>query len=139
MKLIANWKGTENYWSPKFGYSGDQIKHLMTVSIIVRTLGGLIFIYGSFSGAFLLVQILNYSYMILMLCVTFQINMSFFFFLNNVQINMSIVGAYSLCTKVLLQWFIMISTIIVSTLKNLDCSISNSKGYNNLYFFFLRN
>ncbi|KAG7578369.1 HR-like lesion-inducer [Arabidopsis thaliana x Arabidopsis arenosa] len=56
MELIANWKGTEDYWSPKFGYSGDQIKHLMTVSIIVRTLGGLIFIYGSFSGAFLLLM-----------------------------------------------------------------------------------
>ncbi|KAG2294186.1 hypothetical protein Bca52824_040855 [Brassica carinata] len=39
---------------PKFGYSGDQIKHLMAVSIMVKTLGGLIFIYGSLFGAFLL-------------------------------------------------------------------------------------
>ncbi|KAL1192724.1 hypothetical protein V5N11_004840 [Cardamine amara subsp. amara] len=54
MELRSNWEGTEDYWRPKFGYSGEQIKHLMTVSIIVRTLGGLIFIYGSFFGAFLL-------------------------------------------------------------------------------------
>ncbi|WZZ43179.1 hypothetical protein YC2023_039438 [Brassica napus] len=39
---------------PKFGYSGDQIKHLMAVSIMVKTLGELIFIYGSLFGAFLL-------------------------------------------------------------------------------------
>ncbi|CAH2052958.1 unnamed protein product [Thlaspi arvense] len=43
-----------DYWRPEFGYSGDQIKHLMAVSIIGKTLGGLIFIYGSFFGAFLL-------------------------------------------------------------------------------------
>nr|VDC94229.1 unnamed protein product [Brassica oleracea] len=45
---------SEDYWRPKFGYSGDQIKHLMAVSIMVKTLGGLIFIDGSFFGAFLL-------------------------------------------------------------------------------------
>ncbi|WZZ03738.1 hypothetical protein YC2023_089659 [Brassica napus] len=54
MELRSNWEGTEDYWRPKLGYSGDQIKHLMAVSIIVKTLGGLIFIYGSFFGAFLL-------------------------------------------------------------------------------------
>ncbi|KAG2321416.1 hypothetical protein Bca52824_014629 [Brassica carinata] len=54
MELRSNWEGSEVYWRPKFGYSGDQIKHLMAVSIIVTTLGGLIFIYGSFFGAFLL-------------------------------------------------------------------------------------
>ncbi|CAH2052959.1 unnamed protein product [Thlaspi arvense] len=54
MELRSNWEGAEDYWRPKFGYSGDQIKHLMAVSIIVKTLGGLIFIYGSFFGAFLL-------------------------------------------------------------------------------------
>ena len=56
MELRSNWEGTEDYWTPKLGYSGDQIKHLMAVSIIVKTLGGIIFIYGSFFGAFLLVQ-----------------------------------------------------------------------------------
>ncbi|KAJ4887174.1 HR-like lesion-inducing protein-related [Raphanus sativus] len=54
MELSSNWEGAEDYWRPKFGYSGDQIKHLMAISIIVKTLGGLIFIYGSFFGAFLL-------------------------------------------------------------------------------------
>ncbi|ESQ47521.1 hypothetical protein EUTSA_v10021496mg [Eutrema salsugineum] len=54
MELRSNWEGPADYWRPKFGYSGDQIKHLMAVSIIVKTLGGLIFIYGSFFGAFLL-------------------------------------------------------------------------------------
>ncbi|VVA98597.1 unnamed protein product [Arabis nemorensis] len=55
MELISNWGGPEDYWRPKFGYSGDQIKHLIAVSIIVKTLGGLIFIYGSFFGASLLI------------------------------------------------------------------------------------
>ncbi|KAJ4894358.1 HR-like lesion-inducing protein-related [Raphanus sativus] len=54
MELRSNWETTEDYWRPKLGYSGDQIKHLMAVSIIVKTLGGLIFIYGNFFGAFLL-------------------------------------------------------------------------------------
>ncbi|XP_033148617.1 uncharacterized protein LOC103833853 isoform X1 [Brassica rapa] len=54
MELSSNWEGAQDYWRPKFGYSGDQIKHLMAISIIVKTLGGLIFIYGSFFGAFLL-------------------------------------------------------------------------------------
>ncbi|XP_019092272.1 PREDICTED: uncharacterized protein LOC104746802 [Camelina sativa] len=56
MELKSNWEGTEDYWRPNLGYSGDQIKHLMAVSIIVRTLGGFIFIYGSFFGAFLLLM-----------------------------------------------------------------------------------
>ncbi|XP_013731773.1 uncharacterized protein LOC106435431 isoform X2 [Brassica napus] len=47
--------GMKDYWRPKFGYSGDQIKHLMAVSIMVKTLGELIFIYGSLFGAFLLI------------------------------------------------------------------------------------
>ncbi|KAG5406101.1 hypothetical protein IGI04_012220 [Brassica rapa subsp. trilocularis] len=54
MELRSNWEGSEDYWRPKFGYSGDQIKHLMAVSIMVKTLGGLIFICGSFFGAFFL-------------------------------------------------------------------------------------
>ncbi|EOA32292.1 hypothetical protein CARUB_v10015554mg [Capsella rubella] len=56
MELKSNWEGGDDYWRPKLGYSGDQIKHLMIVSIIVKTLGGLIFIYGSFFGAFLLLM-----------------------------------------------------------------------------------
>lgn len=60
MELSSNWEGAEDYWRPKFGYSGDQIKHLMAISIIVKTLGGLIFIYGSFFGAFLLVLTLSF-------------------------------------------------------------------------------
>ncbi|CAN8258395.1 unnamed protein product [Cochlearia groenlandica] len=54
MEVRSNWEGGEDYWRPKLGYSGDQIKHLMTISIIMKIFGGLIFIYGSFFGAFLL-------------------------------------------------------------------------------------
>ncbi|CAN6918551.1 unnamed protein product [Brassica oleracea] len=54
MELSSNWEGAQDYWRLKFGYSGDQIKHLMAISITVKTLGGLVFIYGSFFGAFLL-------------------------------------------------------------------------------------
>ena len=59
MELSSNWEGAQDYSRPKFGYSGDQIKHLMAVSIMVKTLGGLIFIYGSLFGAFLLVPTLS--------------------------------------------------------------------------------
>uniref|UniRef100_A0A1J3EI87 HR-like lesion-inducer n=1 Tax=Noccaea caerulescens TaxID=107243 RepID=A0A1J3EI87_NOCCA len=54
MELRSNSEGAEDYWRVKFGNSGDQIKHLMAFGILVKILGGLIFIYGSFFGAFLL-------------------------------------------------------------------------------------
>ncbi|XP_010532628.1 PREDICTED: uncharacterized protein LOC104808614 [Tarenaya hassleriana] len=54
IELSSNWEAADDYWRPRFGYSVDQVKHLVAVSIVVKILGGLTFVYGSYFGAILL-------------------------------------------------------------------------------------